>query len=282
MLLSEAVTLWTKQRQMEGYSPATLTSYRMQMGLLVRRIGDMPVADVTLHHLRDYAGMRSEKVKAATVAHGVRMIRSFFTWCVEEELLARSPAYKLREPKLPERIPKALAFDDLELVRDACVTAREHALVEFLFASGCRAAEVSGIKRSDVDWNRRSVIVLGKGNKQREVYFGARSGLWLRRYLDSRKDDCPYLFTSGKGFKHKLSPHQIWWAVKRVAARAGMRDRVWPHVFRHTLGTMLLNQGAPLAAVQSILGHQKPETTQIYAHLSGASRQQAYQRYFIQ
>lgn len=282
MLLSEAVTQWTCQRRLEGYSPSTLVAYRMQMGLLTRHVGDLPIDQVTLPHLRDYIGMRTGRVKAATVAHGVRMIRSFFRWCHEEELMLKNVSLKLKEPKLPRRIPKFLTVDELELLRDSCKTPREHALLEFLFASGGRAAEVGSIKLADVDWNRRAIIVMGKGSKEREVYFNAKTALWLKRYLATRCDTCEYLFTNGKGFKHRLSPHQIWWAIKRVANRCDLRARVWPHKMRHTMATILLNNGADLTAVQSILGHERPETTQLYAHLSGQRRQDQYNRYMPQ
>ena len=274
---------WREQRRTEGYSPFTLRCYDIQLRLLARNIGDKPIEEITLLDLRGYIGGKaSEGRKASTIAHRVRMVRSFFTWCVEEDVLARSPAHKLREPKQPQRIPKALSFDELELIRDSCKTVREHALVEFLFASGGRAMEVSNIKQADIDWNRRCLVVMGKGSKEREVYFNAKAALWMKRYLDKREDDCEYLFTNGKGFKHRLSPHQIWWAVKQVANRCGLREKVHPHSFRHTMATAMLNGGAELSAVQSILGHEKPETTQLYAQLSGKRRQEQYNRYMPQ
>lgn len=283
MLLSEAVEQWILQRRIEGYSPRTLEAYRLQMDLLIRNIGDMPIDQVTLSHLRNYiGGPASEGRKPATIAHRVRMIRSFFNWAVEEDILTRSPAHKLREPKLPQCLPKALTFEELELLRDACQTPREHALIELLFATGCRVSELAGMQRRDVDWDRMAIRVIGKGNKEREVYFGARAALWLRRYLRERADAHPSLFIAERHPVRATTPHQIWYAMKRVADRAGLRNRVWPHVMRHTLATTLLNQGASLAAVQSILGHVRPETTQRYAYLSGAARQQEYQRYFIQ
>lgn len=211
MRATEAIRSWIEQRRAEGYSPNTLRAYRLQLRLLLRVIGDVQVDSITLDHLRGYiAGPQSANRKASTIAHRVRMIRSFFRWCVEEELLLRSPALKLKEPKLPARLPKALPFEDLELIRDACRTAREHALIEFLFATGCRAGEVSGVQRKDVDWERRAVQVLGKGAKEREVYFGARAALWLRRYLRTREDDCPYLFATERGPVRQLQRHQIW------------------------------------------------------------------------
>jgi len=281
MLLSEAATAYLEQRRIEGYSRHTLASYRYLLGKVTVIVGDKLAGEITLQDLRLYLSTVADR-KPATTAMRIRLLRVFCRWLYEEGYAPNNAALKLREPRLPQRVPKALGTEDLEMIRDACKTTREHALVEFLFATGCRAGEVSGIRRQDLDWDRRCLIVLGKGAKEREVYFGAKAGIWLRRYLTSRHDNSPYLFTTERGQARQLTPHQIWYLVKRIAARAGLRERVWPHVFRHTLGTTLLNQGAPLAAVQSILGHESPETTQIYAQLSGAARQQAYERYFIQ
>lgn len=282
MLISEAASQWLTQRTYEGFSHHTIGRYRLQIQLLIRDLGDMPVDQLTLDHLRSYIALHTHRLKSSTTANRVRVIKSFCKWLVEEDHLVRNPATKLKEPKLPQRVPKALPFDDLERVRDACQSPRERALVEVLFATGCRAAELSTIRRDEVDWSRRAIIVMGKGSKEREVYFGARAALRLRQYLDSRIDEHPNLFVTERSPVGPLLPRQIWWEVKRVARRAGLGERVWPHVFRHTLGTTLLNQGAPLVVVQQVLGHAKSETTQLYAHLSGANRQAAYQRHFVQ
>lgn len=156
-----------------------------------------------------------------------------------------------------------------------------HALLEFLFATGCRISEVWGINRDQIVWDRRSVLVCGKGQKEREVYFGARCTLWLRRYLLTRPDAEPALFATSSPVR-RMSTWYMRAIVKAVANRCGLARKVSPHVMRHTLATTLLNQGADLVAVQSILGHDKPETTQRYAHLSGVRRQDEYNRWFPQ
>jgi len=220
----------------------------------------------------------------------VRVVKVFFKWLHEEEALLRNPAVKLKEPRLPHRISKALSIEEVELLRDACESLLEHALVEFFFATGCRVGEIHGLNHDKLDWTRRSAIVLGKGNKEREVYFGAKAALWLRRYLDGCGDSSPALFVTdrrrvqkdGNLSRQRMSISQMQRVFKRVATRCGLATRVTPHVLRHTLATLLLNQDAPIAAVQSILGHASPTTTQLYVHLSGESRQATYRRYFPQ
>ena len=232
-----------------------------------------PVIAVPLKH--------HEHLKASSLGHKIRAIKSLFNWLLEEELLSRNPTLKLSEPKSGKRIPKALTIDELELLRDACESSLEHALIEFSFATGCRVAEIQGLNRQDVDWQRGAVMVLGKGDKEREVYFGAKCRIWLQRYLHDRSDAEKALFVTERR-PHRMSIHEIQYIFKRVAARCELEDKVSPHKMRHTLATVLINQGAPLVTVQSILGHEKPETTQLYATLSGTARQQSYQRYFVQ
>lgn len=287
--LSAATTAYLDAKRIEGYSPATIEGYGLQLKILRRHVGDKPLAEITLADLRDYLRQHTH-LKPSSLAHKVRVIRAFFKWAHEEDLVARNPSLKLKEPKQPTRIPKAITIEEVELLRDACRTTQEHALVELLFATGCRVGEIRGINRADVDWHRRAIIVLGKGSREREVYFGARAAIWLRRYLDDRTDDNPALFVTarrhrradGKPAHRRLSAYMVLYFVTNVARRCGLEERVTPHVLRHTLATVLLNQGAPLVAVQSILGHAKPETTQVYATLSGSARRRAYERYFSQ
>lgn len=282
MQLSEAVEIWCTQRQAEEYSPFTLRSYRLQMRLLIRELGDLQLDQVRIDDLRRYIAAHSARLMPSSTAHRVRMIKSFFTWAVDEDYLPKSPARKLKEPKLPERVPKSHTREELELIREGCVTLREHSLVEVLFSTGCRSSEISSIKREDVDWHRRCIIVMGKGAKERTVFIGARASIWLGRYLDSRTDDHASLFVTAKGPIRPLLPRQVWWVVKKVGARAEMRAKVWPHRLRHSFATTMLNAGARLDDVQGLLGHSKPETTQLYATRSGANLQRAHEQHFIQ
>ena len=170
----------------------------------------------------------------------------------------------------------------MELLRDSCKTDLEHALIEFLFATGCRVGELYRLNKSDINFERHSAIVDGKGRKQREVYFGARASIWLKRYFDSRKDEETALFaTINKPYK-RMAIYQIQRHLKKVAERCNLEHKVHPHVLRHTFATSVLNNGAPLHTVQDLLGHDKPSTTLLYTSVSGEARRQAYDRYFMQ
>ncbi len=281
MRLSEAADAYMGVRQTEGFSPHTLAAYALQVRLLIRDVGDRELSEVTLPMLREHLAKHTH-LKSTSLAHKVRCLRSLFGWWTAEEYIARNPTLKLREPKLPDRVPKALNVEELEELRDACRTVQEHALVEVFFASGARVSEICGLNRNAIDWHRRSLLVLGKGQKERECYLGAKAAIWLRRYLAGRKDADVALFVTTRK-PHRLIPHQCQYIFRRVARRADdLAGRVTPHIMRHTLATTLINQGAPLVAVQSLLGHSKPETTLLYARLSGNARRQAFERYFVQ
>jgi len=280
MQLIEASQQYLMVRQQDGYSSYTLTAYRFQHQALIRDLGNPDVTTITLEDFRRHLGQYPH-LQPASLGHKIRAIKSLFRWLEDEDLCVPNPTRKLKEPKLGQRVPKALTVDELEWLRDACVTTRDHALVEFFFATGCRVGEVYRLNRQDWDGYHQAILVLGKGNKEREVYLGSKARIWLHRYLTERQDHDPALFVTERA-AHRLSIHGIQQTFKRIASRCGLAPKVHPHVLRHTLATTLLNQGAPLVAVQSILGHEKPETTQLYAVLSGEARHHAYQRYFVQ
>lgn len=288
--LASCVQAYLRARKLDGYSDKTLYSYKLHLKRLTLDLDDGTLTNVVgLEHLRSHLTSLTH-LQTSSLANKVRALKAFVKWLYEEEILERNPALKLREPRLPARIPKALSVEEIELLRDACESFLEHALVEFFFATGCRVSEIHQLNRIDLDWVRRSVVVLGKGNKEREVYFGAKAALWLKRYFDSRSDSCLALFVTNRRRKQKdgalqhqrLSTSQMQRIFKRVAKRYNLEEKVTPHVLRHTLATLLLNQGALIAAVQSILGHASPNTTQLYVNLSGESRQMLYRRHFPQ
>jgi len=278
MKFTGAWLLYEMDKKLLGYSAHTLKGYGIQLRLLVKALGDRDIEDVTLFDLKGYlAGLT--KLKPASIGHRVRFIKSLYSWAHNEGVITQNVASKLREPKTGLRLPKALGEEDIELLREGCVSAFEHAIVEFFYTSGCRIGEVVAINRNSIDWETRSVIVRGKGDKEREVYFSVKAAIWLKKYLKGRKDSDTALFVTERA-PHRMSISQLRERVKQVAVRAGVGAAVYPHKLRHSYATHLLNNGAPLEVIQSLLGHAKMETTRLYAQLSGVRRRDLYQRYF--
>lgn len=279
MLLSEAWAAYEAEKRLAGYSPHTLTAYQLQHNLLLRYLGNKPLTEITTEDLKRYLAAQTH-LKPASLGHRVRFLKSLFRWAHEEGLITSNPATKIHEPKVPKRVPKPLPEEDLESLIVACQTPLEHALVDFLFTSGCRIGEVHGLNRRDIDWENRSVIVRGKGDKEREVYFSVRAAIWLRKYLKSRKDNEEALFATERRPYRRMSIAQLRYILKRVANRVGLKTSVHPHRLRHSYACHLLENGAPLELIQTLMGHEKLETTRLYAALSGPRRRELYRRYF--
>ncbi len=156
----------------------------------------------------------------------------------------------------------------------------ENALFEFLYSTGCRIGEVVKLNRDDINFSTNSVIVHGKGDKEREVYFNTRCTIWLKRYLDERNDEEPCLFITERRPKRRMSIDNLRFIIKRISNRARIKKSIHSHKLHHNYATHMINNGAPLEVIQSLLGHEKSETTRIYAQLSGKLRHDFYIKYF--
>lgn len=265
-------------KKLLNYSKHTLKAYKLQLKLLSTYLNDSEIGTVAYEQLKFYLAKQSH-LKPASIGHRVRFIQSFFRWAIDEGYIQKNPAAKLREPKLGSRVPKFLTEEDMETLREACSTPREHAVIEFMYTTGCRIGEIVTLDKGGINWQNNSVIVMGKGDKEREVYFNTKCRIWLKKYLEARTDNESALFVTERA-PHRMSIAQMRYIVKKVADRAGIDVNVYPHRLRHSFATHLLNNGAPMEAIQQLLGHQKSETTALYAQLSGERRREIYKRYF--
>jgi site-specific recombinase XerD len=280
MTLKELWMLYEADKRILGFSSHTMKAYFLQLNMLIRELGNLEIEEISLNMLKDYFARASERLKPSSLGHRIRFVRSLFRFAFEEGLMTRNPSLKLREPKMDKRIPKFLVEEDVIHLKITCHSHREHALLEFLYCTGCRVGEVQKINIEDVNWENCSAIVNGKGSKQREVYFTTECKIWLKKYLESRGDTCKALFVTETNPTRRLSIPTIRWALKKLAKRGGINVNVYPHRFRHTYACQLLDNGAPLEFIQGMLGHEKASTTQIYAQLRGERRRELYRRYF--
>ncbi len=288
MRLSEAWIFYESEKRLDGYSHHTLKAYSIQIKLLIEEFGDIEISEIELTGLKKYLSKQTQ-LKPASLGHRIRFTKSFFRFLHEEALIQLNPAARLREPKQGMRIPKALSEENVEMLRIAASLPVEQVIVELIFSTGCRVGEVYRLDRKDINWDARSAVVLGKGNKEREVYFNMRAEIWLKKYLQSRTDNDPALIVTERKFldeetnerkPHRMSIDQIRWVLKRIAKRAQIDSNVYPHKLRHSYATHLLNNGAPMEAIQEFLGHQKIEVTKLYAMLSSERKREIYRKYF--
>jgi integrase/recombinase XerD len=280
MKLSQAWNLYEGDKKIEGYSKHTLDAYRIQNRLLIEFLDDKELEEVALGNLKLFLAKDAGRLKPSSVNHRIKSIKAFFKWAHDEGMITQNPSTKLKHSREGNRIPKFVTEEVIELMRDACETSMERALFEFLFTSGCRIGEVHGLNRNAVDFDSMSCVVRGKGDKEREVYFTTSCQIHLKRYLKARKDTDMALFVTNRNPNRRMSIAQMRSTLKKIANRAGIEETIYPHKLRHTYATHLLNNGAPLEVIQSLLGHAKSETTRIYAHQSGRLRKEQYRKYF--
>ncbi|QNB48190.1 tyrosine-type recombinase/integrase [Thermanaerosceptrum fracticalcis] len=278
--VAEKVKLYLAAKKLEGLSPLTLEGYEIELRLFANFV-QKPVEAMTTNDIRQFLG-KFEDLKLSSISRKLSVLKSFFGWLTEEEIIPRDPTRKIKPPKKEKHLPKALSIEELELIRESCQTPRERALVEVFYATGCRLSEIQQLNRQDIDWQQRSAKVIGKGNKEREVYFSFKAIYHLKKYLKTRDDIVPALFVTQRKPYRRMSKRAIQREFDIIAARAEISKNLHPHVMRHTMATLTLNNGADIVAVQSLLGHSNPATTQVYAQLTSGRRKEQYQKYLVQ
>ncbi|MCX2839996.1 tyrosine-type recombinase/integrase [Salinimicrobium sp. MT39] len=214
MLISEAWNLYKADKQIQGYSSQTLKVYKVQMSLLIKYLGDIKITDITTESIKLYLGEVAAQLKASSLCHRIRFIKSLFKWAQEEKYISINPVTTIKEPKPESRIPKFLTEEEIELLREVCKTTFEKALFEFMYSTGCRIGEVVNLDKHSINMAEQSVIVFGKGKKEREVYFNTRCSIWLKRYLEERTDDQKALFVTIRA-PHRMSIAQMRHIIKQ-------------------------------------------------------------------
>ncbi len=275
--LKKQISAFLAAKRIDGLSARTIENYRYTLGVFAGQV-DRAVTKITVDDLREYISYLSEirGLRDGSLLTHINTLRSFFSWLTVEGVSRRNPMLKIKSPRLDRtRSRHALSQEQLERLRDACKTYKERALVEFLVSSGCRLSEVSGIRMEDVNWRDRSVVVHGKGNKSRKVYFSVRAKLMLEEYIARRKGG-DALFVSVKTPYPAMQPRAIQRVLGLIGDRVGLH--VHPHLLRHTFATLALAGGMDITVIQRLLGHEDTKTTLIYAELSQRTIQYEYER----
>ena len=254
MKLSELWKIYKSNKILEGYSGYTLKSYELQHNLFLRHQGDMFIKDITHDTIKSYLAKDVERLKPSSIFFRMKYFRSIFRHAMDEGYIMKNPAQRLINPEIPHRIPKAMNEEEIEMLRIACESPLENALIETIFASGCRIGEIHQANKSTVNIDNQSMTIIGKGDREREVYFGVRCAIWLKKYLKDRSDKEIALFVTERRFKtncgqpRRMSKDQIRWVLKRVAKRADI-DNLYPHKLRHSFAMHMLRKGAPIEVI---------------------------------
>lgn len=280
-------------RDVRRLSPATVRAYRSDLTGLATVVGDIPLADVDLEHLREWLWTATQRGDArATIARRTAAVRGFFAWATETGIVAQDPSIRLVAPKRSRTLPRIAGATALSTVLDGLgakaaegdpIALRDHAVLELLYGSGMRVSELCGLDLTDLDRDRRTARVVGKGAKERVVPFGAPADRALEAYLVRGRpaliartgtdastavgpragDGALFLGVRGR----RLGPRAVYDLVARTLAPV-IAGTAGPHALRHSAATHLLDGGADLRTVQELLGHASLGTTQIYTHVS--------------
>ncbi len=277
--LPRRVEAFLAAKRIDGCRPKTIKGYRERLKMFMTQCSK-PVQQITTDDLREYLAYLVDErhlMDNSVQAH-INTLRSFFSWLVDEDNIRKSPMRKIKSLKIDKlRSRHPLTAEQLELVRDGCRGYKEKALVEFLVSSGCRVSEVAGLRVDDIDWRDRKCKVIGKGNKERTVYFSVRAKLMLQLYIAERRGG-EALFASSRAPYEPLTDRGIEKMISKLGKRIGMERPLYPHLMRHTFASHALNCGMELTIIQHLLGHSDPKTTLIYAEIDPIRVQYEYNR----
>lgn len=277
--LPRRVEAFLAAKRIDGCRPKTIKGYRERLKMFMTQCSK-PVQQITTDDLREYLAylVYERHLMDNSVQAHINTLRSFFSWLVDEDNIRKSPMRKIKSLKIDKlRSRHPLTAEQLELVRDGCKGYKEKALVEFLVSSGCRASEVAGLRVDNIDWRDRKCKVIGKGNKERTVYFSVRAKLMLQLYIAERRGG-EALFASSRAPYEPLTDRGIEKMISKLGKRIGMERPLYPHLMRHTFASHALNCGMELTIIQHLLGHSDPKTTLIYAEIDPIRVQYEYNR----
>lgn len=256
------------------YSDLTIENYKNDLLFFKDYLGKNKLSflDIDYSNIREFFNyMEIKKYSKNTIARKVSSIRSFYKYLARNGYVKYNPFSLTKGPKKDKLLPKFLYYNELEKLFDTCDLntlegLRDRLLLEILYATGMRIGELEKVKLKDVNLYDNSIKILGKGNKERIVYFGEYAREVLDMYLNTRNDNCAYLFISNRG--NPLSAREARYIIDKLVKKACLNTKVSPHMIRHSFATHLLNEGCDLLSVQELLGHESLRATQIYTHVT--------------
>ncbi|MDD4291928.1 MAG: tyrosine-type recombinase/integrase [Clostridia bacterium] len=275
----QLATLFIAAKRVEGCSEKSLKYYQMTITTLLSTVGK-DVRRITTDDLRAYlTNYQSTKCSSKVTIDNIRRIlSSFFSWLEDEDYILKSPVRRIHKVKSTASIKETYSDEALEEMRDNCVELRDLAIIDMLASSGMRVGEMVLLNREDIDFSERECVVLGKGDKERPVYFDARTKIHLMNYLNSRTDDNPALFVSLKSPFNRLLIGGIEVRIRELGRRLGV-IKSHPHKFRRTLATTAIDKGMPIEQLQCLLGHKRIDTTLQYAKVKQSNVKIAHRKY---
>ena len=266
-------------KRIEGCSEKMLKYYRTTIEAMVGAV-DKGVRHMQTDDLRAYLTEYQEKHGSSrvTIDNIRRILSSFFSWLEDEDHILKSPVRRIHKVKTAINIKETYTDEELEKMRDNCEELRDLAIVDMLASTGMRIGEMVLLNKADINFNERECVVFGKGDKERVVYFDARTKIHLQNYISSRADDDPALFVTLRAPYTRIKIGGIESRLREMGKSLEI-EKVHPHKFRRTLATMAIDKGMPIEQLQQLLGHKRIDTTLQYAMVKQSNVKQAHRKY---
>lgn len=275
----QALELFLSAKNIEGCSKQSLKYYKSTLNMMLTGINKtyfLIVTEDLRSYLSDY--QKKNNISKTTIDNVRRIISTFFSWLEAEDYIIKSPARRIHKVKVGKVVKDTYNEETVELIRQNCKNKRDLAIIDLLYSTGMRVGELVNLCIKDIDFENRECIVLGKGNKQRKVYFDAKTKIHIKQYLETRKDDKEALFVSLMKPYEKLEISGVEIALRKIGKKIGL-EKVHPHKFRRTLATKAIDKGMPIEQVQHLLGHTKIDTTLEYAMVDDVNVKLSHKKY---
>lgn len=275
----ELINKFISAKEIEGCSKRTTKYYESTL-LKMNSKANKSITHMTTDDLRTYLTeyQKINDCSKASVDNIRRNLSSFFSWLEEENYILKSPMKRIHKIKVDKVIKETYSDETLELLRDNCDCLRDLAIIDLLASTGMRVGELVKLNINDIDFENRECVVFGKGNKERPVYFDARTKIHLKNYLNSRNDSDPALFVSLDAPHERLNISGVEIRLRQLGRRLGIQ-KVHPHKFRRTVATKAIDKGMPIEQVQSLLGHSQIDTTMHYAMVNQNNVKESHRKY---
>lgn len=266
-------------KKIEGCSDKTLLYYRNTIANLLVTM-QAPICHIETNAIRKYLSDYHDKKHSSkvTIDNMRRIFSSFFAWLEDEDYISKSPVRRIHKVKTDSLVKEVFTDEQLEMLRDSCKEQRDLAIIDLLCSTGIRIGELVKLNRADIDFHERQCVVFGKGNKQRTVYFNARTKIHLEQYLADRNDSEPALFATLKAPYSRITISGVEVRLKALGDFIHL-TKVHPHKFRRTLATLAIDKGMPIEQVQKLLGHVRIDTTLHYAMVNQNNVKLSHRKY---
>lgn len=276
---SNYLAMFLNAKKIEGCSERTLSYYKTTVEKLLDGITD-PIRKVTTDDIREYLANYQglNDCSKTTIDNIRRNISSFFTWLEEEDYIIKSPMRRIHKIKTTKTVKEVISDEEIEKMRDKCKNLRDLAIIDLLYSTGIRIGELVRLNIDDIDFEERECIVFGKGDKERRVYFDAKTKIHLTDYINSRFDTNPALFVTLDAPYNRLQISGVEIRLRRLGRELGI-NKVHPHKFRRTMATRAIDKGMPIEQVQKLLGHSQIDTTMHYAIVNQTNVKVAHRKF---